>query len=646
VSRGAGISQAYLRAFTALLLAAAVLRALHLVEQARDLPFLFHPVMDAALYRDWAMDLARGLPAATGAYYHAPGYPLLLSLIVRAFGSGPLPAVVFQSLAGVTTVALVVFLGLRLFGPGTGLLAGGLLLAVGPLYFFEAKLLATSWAVFGATAAVALAVVAGLRVDAGPRTGRWAPFVLLAGLAAGVLSVLRANLILLPTLLVLEFIRRAATGRVSWRLPVLYAVAVAVPVVPSFVNNLAHGVAAPVATNGGFNFYAGNARGATGVYVDVPGVSGVIRRQEAETDSLAALALGHEPAPGEAARYWWRRGMDEIGADPAAWLGLVARKARLLVTRQDETVNGSYAVESERVPVLRLAALPWNLLVALGLVGLWLAVRGRRFRARAPTWPAAALLIAVAVSGLGFFVMTRLRLPAAPVLAVFAAHALVTARAAWGEGFRLRVLATGIGVVVFIALTWTSPLGAARNPQWESQLFLEAGRRLEAEGDRPAAARAFAEAAARDPASVDALVARAGLAMARQDRAGAIRALEAAVLVAPDRFDLRNNLGILYYAAGRPDDCLREMDAAHQARPRAGSPYLYQGHVYRDRGDPRAVEAYEAALERDPTLRGAYLGLVAVLRAEGRGAEAAAWVARAREHGVAVAPDSLAAGGR
>lgn len=638
------MSQVYLRAYAAVLLAAAALRGLHLVEQARNLPFLFHPVMDAALYLDLAGSLARGVPASTGAYYHAPGYPLLLSTIVRAFGSGPLPAILVQSLVGVGAVALAMFLGLRLFGPATGLLAGVLLLGVGPLYFFEAKLLATTWAVFGSLAAVVLAMLAGLRMEGTGGRSRGTMFVLLAGLAAGAVSVIRANLILLPALIGLEFLRRAARGRAPWRLPLLYAVAVAVPILPSFANNLVHGVPAPVATNGGFNFYAGNARGATGVYVDVPGVSGAIRRQEAETDSLIAIRLGYEPTPAEASRAWWRRGFGEIAADPLGWLRLEVRKARLLVTRQEETVNGSYAVESERIPVLRWAALPWNLLAALGLVGLWLGVRGRRFRARAPVWPAAALLVSVAVSGLAFFVMTRLRLPAAPVLAVFAAHALVTAGSVWNEGSRARLAGVAGGVVVFTALTWTSPLGAARNPRWEAQLFLEAGHRLEAEGDREGAERAFAEAAARDPASVNARIARAQLDMARGDRAAAIRALEAAAMVAPDRFDVHNNLGILYYAAGRPEDCLREMDIATGLRPSAGSPYLYRGHVYQDRKDPRAVEAYEAALERNPSLRGAYLGIIAVLRSQGERAEADAWAVRAREHGVPVAPDSLATG--
>ena len=626
---------------TAAALAAASLRTAHLLHQARALPFLSHPILDAALYHEWARAMASGAVTAAGPFYHAPGYALVLASVYGVFGSSLMAAVLFQALLGVVTTVLTMLLARRLFGTHEAVVAGLVMLFMGPLYFFEAKLLATSLAVFLSVLTVYLTVLA--KAHEGQRRRMAWAVLALAGMSAGMLAVVRANLLLLPVFVLAAFTFRAVRGRAAWGSVVLYGASVLIALLPTLAHNLSHDTLAPVATNGGFNFYAGNVRGATGVYTDVPGVSGVIRNQEAEADSLVFADAGRALSPAEESRYWFRRGLDEIAADPAGWLKLLGRKTLLLVNRQNETVNGSYAVESDRIAVLRMAVVPFNVLAALALVGLALALGwfGTRPGSRGPLTSAGALLLAVAVSGIVFFAMTRLRLPAAPVLAVLAGHALVRGWGDWRHGSRLAVLSVAGGVILFSALTWNSPLGAARNPGWEAKLFVEAAKALDQSGDEAKAADAYRMARELNPTSLDALRGEAELAMKARDFPRAIEAMEQAATVVPDDFSVHNNLGILYMAAGRLDDCLRTMATATELDPDAGSPYLYRGHALRQRDDPQAAAAFEAALERDPRLRGAYVALIELSLDGGDIQNARSWAARATDNNVQLPPELL-----
>ena len=620
-----------------LALAAALLRAVFLVTDAHALPFLRHPLLDAALYRDQAALLARGLPFTDAPYYQAPGYAFFLGLVFRIFGVEPLAGVLVQAALGVSIVVITAFLGRRLFGPGTGLLAGAMLLAYAALYYYETKLLGATLSVF----LTLVTVFASAEAETAIRRRRGVLWAIGAGLAAGLLAAVRANLILVPAILVVVYAWRAIRGRAPRWLPAAYALAALFALLPVTVHNVARGAFTPVATAGGVNFYMGNYRGATGVYAAIPGVGNNIRTQEADADSVAGAAVGRPLPPSEASRWWFRRALGEIGAAPGRWLWLEARKAWMLVGRQEETVNGSFPIEVSKVPMLRILALPFNLLVALGLLGLVLAARANRRvppRGRVPLAASVAVLLAVAASALLFFVMSRLRLPAVPVLAVFSGYALVRGYGIWRERRRFAVGIAALEIVVFVALTWRSPLGANRNPLWEGQLFVQVGEAYEADGNPGRAVEAYEEALARDPASVGAHLRLGQLKAARGDVPGAIRELEAALRGAPEDPSILANLGILYYAAGRGEDCERTMAEASRLDPAAAAPYLYRGLLLHARHDPRAEAMFRAALERNPRLPSAYAGLIDALLEAGRTDEARTWAGKAAQAGVTLPP--------
>ena len=266
-------------------------------------------------------------------------------------------------------------------------------------------------------------------------------------------------------------------------------------------------------------------------------------------------------------------------------------------------MNGSLELEKEHVWVLRAAAVPFNLLVWLGVLGIVLVWREVRRGTRAFTALAipGTIIIATFVTCVLFFVITRLRLPAVPILAVFSAFALIHGFELWRARKRSPVLAGAFAALVFTALTWSSPLGVPRNPEWEASLVLEGAKALEKTGNTEKAAAMYRLAAEVNPVSVDALLGEAEAAMRAGDIARTISLYERARDIAPDRFAVRNNLGILYFNAGNLEASAREMEEASRLEPRAASPYLY---------------------------------LIQILNASGKSEEARAWQERAREAGV------------
>jgi 4-amino-4-deoxy-L-arabinose transferase-like glycosyltransferase len=541
-------------------------------------------MLDAALNDSWARAIASGRPFGhDGPFYHSPGYAYVLGALYKIAGPHPMAAIVVQSVLGVGTVVLTALLGRRVFGDRVGIVAGLLVLASAPFYFFEVKLLDATLSTLLGTLAVFMALH---RRDKGA-----AVHAFLAGVAGGLLGVVRANLLLVPFMIVLIWGWELRTSRRRSSEVGAYAAGALIALTPTFVHNLERGAFVPVATQGGFNFYLGNARGATGVFTDLPGTTGIISTQEAEADSMVNADLGRVLPPGQASKYWTRRTLSEIASDPMHWLHLIAKKAWLYVNRQEENVNGSLELEKEHVWVLRAMCVPFNAVFLLAVFGAIVAFR-RRAGLETLAIPG-TLFLATFLTCILFFVLTRLRLPAVPVLAVFAGVALVQAWEFWRDGRRVAVL---VGVVIFLgltAVTWKSPLGAPRNPAWEASLVIEGAKALEKQGHADKAAAMFRLASQINPVSVEALLGEAEEAMRAGDVNRTLSLYEQARGLAPERFAIHNNLGILYYSLGRMSEAEVAMKEAQRLEPRSTTPYQYLIEISNARGMPDQARQWQ-----------------------------------------------------
>ena len=585
-----------------------------LVWDNRDNPFHETPVSDALSYDGWARRLAAGGLADEPVFHQAPGYPLLLAAVYRAAGDHRLMAVLWlQAILGATAVALLVPLGRIWFGStGAGVCAAVVALLHGPLLLHALKLLPVTLAVATQAAALAALALAGAK----PRTG----LAIVAGAAWGAAFVTRSETLLILPLGLAVWLwtgRRAGLDRSRLRLVVLGLLAATLVVAPVTLHNLAQGDFVLVSSSAGENLFIGNQRGADGGHTPLDERAGDLFAQRELAAGIAAGAAG-STRPGDVSRYWSRRALDEIRADPAGWLQLELRKLRRVLIDTDPA--DMYSIHLERrhyLPLLYGAPLPSTAVWLLALIGLRIAWR-RRLTA---CWPGAALATASAATLLAFFVSTRLRLPLIFVLMPFAGLAVARGLdllANGGGTRRSRGGAVAVALAVFgltgLDLFTAQPrdrevlrLASVLSMQDRTAESLQALEPLLArehpdplaldqagwvyhkrgEQDRAVAFYRRALAASPEPGRMVQIYSRLGLAeAARGNTAAAADAHDAAVRTAPGSAGARFERARFRLQRGDRAGCVEDLRAALRLEPGWEEPR----RVLRNLGEPVAEE--------------------------------------------------------
>ena len=531
-------------------LVASSVRLLYLTEHLES-AFFGVPILDEAFYDAVARALLAG-EAVTGV---DPGfrpllYPAFLALAYAVGGAADaVVAVGFQHLMGVGTAFLAAAIAWRLSRSRAAALIAGLAYGLaGPPLFFEGERLATTLFTF-LVAAVLWWI---LRAEAGRR---WIDWSLAGGVAALAVQVRPNALVFLP-LFVLVGLFRALRGSGGARGPLLAApsgflvilvaaAAIQAPFLGGF--HLAGG-------SGGVNFYLGNERGADGMtpVQDRGVVTGDAYRDSVEVfareEATAALQTGGgaSPSPSEVSRYWVRRGLAEIAADPWSWGRLMTRKVRLLLWNEEIPNNKSYRfVLAEESRVLDWMPVRWWVLLALAspcLAGV------RRAGSRSRVWLPAFLAV-YGGSLLLFFVNSRFRIPLWPALAALAgigALELVVAfrrgPRAWGPRVLAVALVAGISLGAGAGVILPGPARdhlfrsmAARQKGWDELALRDARRAVEL-----------------SPGDPDAWI---HLGVVEQDRGAfeaALGAYRRAAVLAPGEPRPPNNVGVILEERGRP----------------------------------------------------------------------------------------------
>ncbi len=353
---------------------------------------------DARRYLELANSLWRhGVLAYDGAHPIAsdvPGYPLFLAGLRALFGPGLAAIQLAQAGLSAATVALVWWLGRRVFSPRAGLVAAGLCALYPFAFFFVVTPLTETLFSFWLLLFLALYAAA-----EGPA------LELAAGLAAGAAAMCRPVAAGFAALLCIWGL--VAPGR--RRRALLLALGVALTVMPWTARNLADfGRLIPLTTRGGYELYVGNGPGATGGSGGHHSRGVDIRLPNDLRPGLDDAARGQE---------LMRRALAHIAAEPGRFLALLPAKVWNMW-------RPTWAEASLKNWLL--AGLPYVLILALAAVGLWVRPWQR------PAWFLAGLLLYYLVFHALFFGIIRYRAPVEPVLCLWAG-----AGAAWLWG-RLR----------------------------------------------------------------------------------------------------------------------------------------------------------------------------------------------------------------
>ena len=624
------------RAYLWLIAGGAVLRLLYLGEHANS-AFFAVALLDAT----WYDTVARALVEGSDLRGINPGfrpllYPALLAALRTLTGEIAAVAVFFvQHVLGILTALLCAALATRLFRrPAAGVLAGALYLLAAPPLYFEGELLIASLATF----LVALLLWVLARAEDKPEA---LPWWAAAGILVGLAAQARPNLLLVGALfpLVLAWpqgsvfpatrVDRAARATTALAGMVGMLVLAGILQMPYF------GGFQWLGGSGGVNFYLGNKRGADGMIPrqDFPTSYGAEYRDSVQVFAVQAylqtLRFEGKPVPdplppSAVSRFWLGRGVDEIRADPAAWLGLMTRKTLYLTWDREIPNNKNLAfVRAHESTLLRLLPVHWWMLFALAPLGVAAAwhQKGKHAGDRRTL---VLVLGAGAIYAAGvvlFFVNSRYRLPLWPLAAALAGGGALqlvdTLRARdVRRALRLGLVAAACAILSLVNWTGAPAESFARDFFFRSVAALEKGWVEQAETD----ARASVDI---DPADAAAWFQLGTAALATEHWSVALESFAEAGARRPDEPRIDNNLGVAYDALRRPADAYRAYLAAISKRDDYPPPLVNAALLELRAG---FVELAAARLERARALdfAGVPMRVAEAFVAARRGDEAAA----------------------
>ena len=341
-------------------------------------------------------------PGTAQQFGRAPGYPVFIAAlgITRPSEHAPQRLQIAQAFVGTLIVWLIASIASRAAGPRAGIAAAAVAAIYPPLVWTPAY--ALSETLFSALALGCARLLQAAGASATPGTPTTPRTMIFGAILAGAAILTRPALIFfLPfAALWLWRTRRLADA-------VMVVIVVALCVAPwTMRNHRVYGRWIAVASEGGVTFWTGNHPLAIGEG-DLA-ANPAIKRAELDFRAAHAGLTAEELEP-----LYYRDAFAWIRGNPAAWLGLLARKAFYTVV----PVGPSYAVHSAKYVAASVAAYLLVLAAAIAGVRRW-RQSGRR-TGPVPLWLMAASTVA---AGLVFFPQERFRIPVIdPALIVTAA---------------------------------------------------------------------------------------------------------------------------------------------------------------------------------------------------------------------------------
>ncbi|HTM26732.1 MAG TPA: hypothetical protein VL225_16155 [Vicinamibacterales bacterium] len=339
------------------------------------------------------------VPGTAQRFGRAPGYPIFLAAlrVTTPVEHVPRRVKVAQAIVGSIAIWLVASIATRAAGRRAGAVAGAIAAVYPPLVWLPAY--AWSETLYST---VALAAARTLQeAGAGNRdthrfakTGSVPVSVLAGGLLTAIAVLIRPAMVFFVPLAVGWMLRRRRAVDAA-----AFVLVATLCVVPWTIrNHRVYGRWIAVASEGGVTFWTGN-------HPLARGDGDLAANPELKRAELAFREAHPGLTPESLEPLYYRDALGWIGAHPARWIALVARKAFYTVV----PIGPSYTLHSARYVAASVASYAAILIAAIAGARRWL----KRTHTAASASPAPLWIMAAAtvLAGLVFFPQERFRLP-------------------------------------------------------------------------------------------------------------------------------------------------------------------------------------------------------------------------------------------
>ncbi|MFQ5498335.1 MAG: tetratricopeptide repeat protein [Candidatus Zixiibacteriota bacterium] len=364
-----------------ILLASLAIRLVYF-QQISSLPTFAEPIMDEAYHVRLADQINSddGLPDEP--YYRAPLYPHFFASLCRLTNQSLYLTRLIQVLMGAFLPLLLYFLGLRLAGPRIGFWTASLAVFYPTFLYYDVSLLITSLMVILTT----LLVIQLFRCQDNPKPINF----FFAGMLLGLAGLARPNILIVGPVLFI-WVWLILKPNIGWNRAVrsylLIAAAAFIVVLPITIRNyVVSGDPVFIAWQGGYNFYLGNNRQASGWSATVPGIDMSWEGGYKQSVAYAEQSLKRSLKRSEVSDFWYDLTWSEIKASPGNFVALLVRKTRLLFNGYEIPNNQNIYMARDFAQIVKplLIAgpvyIPFGLIAPLALFGLIFSLKQwRRF---------------------------------------------------------------------------------------------------------------------------------------------------------------------------------------------------------------------------------------------------------------------------
>jgi len=574
-------------------LLAIILRCVYF-QEARAIPFFRAPVVDSAVYHEWALDIlqGKGMERGTfrGVFFMSPGYPLFLAAIYLAGGDYQLHTVIIQSLIGLLNIFLIYKITKRVFSKTVAFIALFLAIFYGLFLFCEFLLLLATLYIF----LNLLLFYILLRWQKDP-SWMW---LASAGLTLGVATVLRpSSMLLLPFLLVWIWMILKQSGlllrstllKKFLAASILLIIFFSLPVAPITVYNWFQGDDFNLITfAGGPSFLLGNSSWSNGT-LNVQalrnlGVDSADPREMFQVvASIVDRSMGEKAMPSQISSYCYWDAWAFITSSPGKYLGLIVKKLRLISNSLEIGSNYDFYSMRRHSTILKICFINFGLVFPFALLGAVLS--GIQWRKYLLLY---FFVLQFVAFSLLFYVISRYRLPAVPFLIIFAGYGIWRMARYLKDGRPSRFI---IGLVILIAGFYLSHLNPG--PEKLSNPNYNLGVAYTRRGEYKKAIQAYRECLKENPGHYRAYYNMGNIFYERGEWEEAIKEYRKALEIKIDFVEARHNLANAYAKKRSFALAIAQYQKLLEGNPNDPEIHYNLSLVYRQMGkEEKAEKAY------------------------------------------------------